>query len=303
MSFQGAWSSVLRTLTIPQDAGPGEARIVISGSQLPPPLDTFLVTTLAGDAPYSAGIVFYGEGDDTTYQYIAVVPEPGVSDRFATHWGCVLNGAVLEENNGLVGGYPQAFKMRLAAGPDFFTEVTTENLSVLVDQILTLFTRNGNISLSAINGAVTVQANQFSCEGFQISGSNAFFTQKGVTATNKLTNTFSNYPDNPAVTLYKTMHSGLTAVRVRFEPGFWVSAAGTGAEFAVLNGGTDYVTRWVNAALTPNAHMIAPGVVQIGGLNEGNHTFTGRWRNVTAVGNLTADGNDMVTLEAWEVSI
>lgn len=94
MSSWGPWASLLKQLTIPQDAGPGDPRIVI-GSTLPPPLDTYLVF---GTQPFIATIVLYsGTPTDDDYIFFGLV-------RFPTavylKIGAVLNGAVLESGPG-----------------------------------------------------------------------------------------------------------------------------------------------------------------------------------------------------------
>lgn len=80
----------VQSITLPSNAVPGDARIVI-GAELPPPLDTY--ATLNG--PYVGGIILYGEGDDTTYQYIAVV-EDSIAGTAIVHWGFVVGGVVGE---------------------------------------------------------------------------------------------------------------------------------------------------------------------------------------------------------------
>lgn len=83
----------LSTLTLPFNAGPGQARIVLGGT-LPPPLDTYM--TISG--PYEAGIIFYSEGDDTTYTYLCDVANTGAFTE--VHLGHVRGGAVQEYSPG-----------------------------------------------------------------------------------------------------------------------------------------------------------------------------------------------------------
>lgn len=94
MSSWGPWSSLLRQLTIPQDAGPGDARIVI-GSTLPPPLDSYLVFN---QQPFVATIVLYaGTPTDDDYIFFGLVKFP---NAVYLKIGAVLNGAVLEISPG-----------------------------------------------------------------------------------------------------------------------------------------------------------------------------------------------------------
>lgn len=91
------WSvPVFDNLTIPTSAGPGEARIVIA-SKLPPPLDTYL---LAAGFGYKSGIIFYSNGDDTTYNFL-VVGEDNQPNTALTHYGSVVGGAVVESAPGV----------------------------------------------------------------------------------------------------------------------------------------------------------------------------------------------------------
>ena len=88
------WSvPIFTNLTIPTNAGPGQARIVIA-SELPPPLDTYVVAAFG--TVYASGIIFYAEdAADDTYTFMCNV-EDTVNAITAVHIGHVVNGAVLE---------------------------------------------------------------------------------------------------------------------------------------------------------------------------------------------------------------
>lgn len=82
---------------------PGTARIVMSQT-LPAPLNTFTWSNTifgANNYHYTEGIIIYGPGDDTTYQYLCQVSQsssPSGSRIF--HLGQVIAGAVLVDANG-----------------------------------------------------------------------------------------------------------------------------------------------------------------------------------------------------------
>lgn len=82
-----------RTITLPPGAGPGDARIVL-GPDLPPPLDTYAPF---GGA-YEAGIIFYSQGNDTTYTYLCDLANTGAFTE--VHLGHVRNGVVEEYSPG-----------------------------------------------------------------------------------------------------------------------------------------------------------------------------------------------------------
>lgn len=82
-------------IVIPGGAGPGDARIVIA-SALPPPLDTY---TFPPANHYAGGIIFYPDGDDTSYTYLAVI-EDNTDTIVGVHMGQVHNGAVMQDGSG-----------------------------------------------------------------------------------------------------------------------------------------------------------------------------------------------------------
>lgn len=98
--------AILQSITLPSNAIPGQARIVI-GAQLPPPLDTY--ATLNG--PFVGALIFYSEGDDTTYSFIGVV-EDSLAQLTIVHWGHVVAGAVVEDS----GGVPRSLQRLASAG-------------------------------------------------------------------------------------------------------------------------------------------------------------------------------------------
>lgn len=104
-----------KSLTIPSNAGPGDARIVI-GTVLPPPLDTYVVNPFA--QRFSAAIIFYmGTVGDNDYAYIGVTNNsaPFVS----LYFGAVNNGVIAERTTG--SGFPAGMQMDTDAALNLFT--------------------------------------------------------------------------------------------------------------------------------------------------------------------------------------
>ena len=98
-SLGTTFKRVQRSITLPSNAGPGEARIVI-GPDLPPPLDTYVVQPF--NRHFVAAIIFYsGTPSDDDYIFMAVA-SPGALT--AMYNGIVINGTVIERINGA--GFP-----------------------------------------------------------------------------------------------------------------------------------------------------------------------------------------------------
>jgi hypothetical protein len=127
------------SLTLPSDSLPGQSRMVLSGASLPPPLDTF--TWLAGTRRYSAAIIFYGTGDDSTYTYLASVQNTNVgTPGVLIHIGQVASGAVVVDGS----GNPLATEWFYQTGPgrEFFT-LSADDVSITAPKAF------GNITLTA----------------------------------------------------------------------------------------------------------------------------------------------------------
>lgn len=88
-----------RTIVLPPDAGPGQARIVI-GPDLPPPLDTYVVNA---DQSYAGGLIFYADDPlalDNSYTFLCVIEDTSDQD-ISIHLGHVVSGAVVEFGPGI----------------------------------------------------------------------------------------------------------------------------------------------------------------------------------------------------------
>lgn len=130
----------LVSLTLPFNAGAGNARIFF-GAPLPPPLDTYM--TISGS--YQAGIIFYSQGDDTTYTYLCVIRNTGGFTE--VHLGHVKGGAVQEYSPGEPAVMLwQANGSGLPVIKDF-----------LADQ-MRLGARLGQMTLEALAGAISIFA-------------------------------------------------------------------------------------------------------------------------------------------------
>ncbi len=92
-----------RNITLPPDAGPGQARIVI-GPDLPVPLDTYTFTEEfnGGTFKYSSAMIFYpvsvAPNVDKAYTYIASVAETAGPGTMIWHVGTVVNNLVVESS-------------------------------------------------------------------------------------------------------------------------------------------------------------------------------------------------------------
>lgn len=299
-------STIVDPITFPSTSGPGQARFVL-GTQLPPPLNTYVVDTSLGSTTYKAAIIIYGTDVDT-YQYIGLLADNAIPNLFNVHWGAVVNGAVVEDANFSPQHVPQAFRMNVDPTiPGTINQFNPNRFNVFADTeiILQCMDPGGLNLMQLVSDAIELYpASNARLQSYFLTASHAFVSVKGLTSTSKNTNTFSDYPDNIHVDITKDFDASVSAVMVRFDPGYFIDNANASPEFAVNDGSTDWVTRFIGATdLGINSHKVGPGAALLTGLAAGNYTITGRWRNVTATGNIWADGGDMVTLEAWEVSI
>jgi len=179
-------------LVIPGNAGPGEARIVIT-SQLPPPLDTY--TWFVGPLRYAGGIIFYPQGDDTSFNYLATVDDP-LDNNVIVHMGRVWNGAVVETLSPGPQPKVQAWSLFTGTG-ELFDQLASHVISMAADgdvnisalgiaSILSLnaagqLTLQGTsqTSISATSGPVGItgeEVNLFPTNELQLQGTRAYLT-------------------------------------------------------------------------------------------------------------------------------
>jgi hypothetical protein len=137
--------AIVQSITLPSNAIPGQARLVI-GADLPPPLDTY--TTLNG--PYVAALIFYSQGDDTTYSYIGVV-EDSLTQLTIVHWGHVVSGAVVEDS----GGVPRVEERLASAGTVAHTIRADDILMVAGALGVTLNSAAALLFLAATSATIT----------------------------------------------------------------------------------------------------------------------------------------------------
>jgi hypothetical protein len=282
----------LENITIPPNAQPGEARIVV-GTDLPAPLDQYQVFSLGGPAVnYSGAIILYGEGDDTTYQYLGIARHALNPGDFHVHWGFVWQGVVQEA----VAGFPETIQMqRVASGAlsgRTRMRITTDDFNVAVNTDVTMETSDGVISVSG--DAVTLRSDHTS--GAPLDGA------KGDAV-------FSDYPGpSSQVTINKRWDAADSKIRIRWAPSLYVSNADTGGEFAIryFNGSvnTHYVTHRIGATINSFSHFFTYGEVEITGLDAGFHSFSGAWRRLEGTGELrTTAADDWVTMTVEEVPV
>jgi len=110
-----------RSLTIPSNAGPGDARIVI-GTDLPPPLDTYVVQPF--NRQFAAAIIFYsGTFGDDDYSFIGNINAGG--PFVGLYIGAVINGVIIEREIGT--GFPSGIVMEATTTADIFTTIGTSD--------------------------------------------------------------------------------------------------------------------------------------------------------------------------------
>lgn len=97
---------------------------------------------------------------------------------------------------------------------------------------------------------------------------------------------FSNYADNPTVTLTKALDS--SRLLIRWAPSYFTNDASTGPEFGVSINGTDSVTHRVPGALTANVRLTSYGEILVSGVAAGVVTVIGRWRRFSGAGTIAA---------------
>jgi hypothetical protein len=161
----------LQQLTIPAGAGPGDARIVIAG-QLPAPLDTYVPNvTFPSATGFAGGLIFYSQGSDSTYAYMAVVEDAPPSDIAGVVIGYVEAGVVKEKgaNNpmGLILIDEPGVGVTAQTNADGALTYATDTIALISDTLVrlqatsgdvTLFSALGNINLEPSSGSVNVKA-------------------------------------------------------------------------------------------------------------------------------------------------
>lgn len=97
--------------------------------------------------------------------------------------------------------------------------------------------------------------------------------------------------------------ASVTAIRVDMDCTYYSTSAGTGVEFAVSIGGTDYrVARLSTANASLNAHTSVSGVVKVASaLAAGTYTVIPRARATTGGGSINMDSGDNALVYLEEV--
>jgi len=126
-----AYSNPLFELIIPEGAGPGDPRIVIS-TGLPAPLDTYVFKDSFGDpATAIAAILFYGGSliADNSYGYIALIPS--FNDDLMIHMGSVMEGIMQEA----AVNYPNGYQWITTLGGLFYMRLFSEGSRLNIGNI------------------------------------------------------------------------------------------------------------------------------------------------------------------------
>jgi hypothetical protein len=251
-------------LTIPSDAGPGEARIVI-GPELPPPLDTYL---FGGLDLAVGGIIFYNGGTDDDYQFIVSVPAATLESIFI---GSVVSGAVLDDGAGNPRGLEYA--------ADLITLVTSWVMTASNVVI------NPGVQATVYNGDLLVVAER----------------GDGATSMTPGTTVAAGYGDVPgpiSVTIdknYTDKASGGSRLKIHVEgqvrstavnTDIWIGVNITGVAGA---GDRDLARAF---CVTANQPYFYAGTFYLDDVGAGNVTATMRWKRVAGAGTATITAND-----------
>jgi hypothetical protein len=301
-------------LVIPGNAGPGEARIVIT-SVLPPPLDTY--TWGLPVLRYAGGIIWYPTGDEDTYLYLCVV-EDVTDNNVAVHMGSVLNGVVEESPLGVP--LAQVWQLFSATGErfDFFN---TELFSVLAQDDISIITQgiaavlglqsagtitvaaDGSITITSSNGPVAItgeEINLFPTNELQMQGTRAYvLTQiqtNRATPSLALTNAQQNV-GNTLITLPTVTANARYKVQTFFDMNH-----GATAETSIGRLIVDGVTQASEALHRGSGDRDTVGQTYSGTLaTADNHTFQLAALASATTGVITAEAlHTGLTVEIWE---
>lgn len=269
------WSDYpLRSLTLPQDAGSGDSRIVI-GPEIPAELSAYYAS-LPGAFTVVAAILFYDTAG--AYRYIALLDPAQV----VTGWQNL--GDIIEtfaEEAGVYGSSPNDVMYGLdpQALVDVFYGAPTPNIPTGACGVRHFISGGGATKL--------ITTNKDSRVG----------TPAVLTSTNSAA--YVNAPALASFNFNKQYDSPDSELLVRMCGTFYTSVNTTGAEFAVLVNGVDTMISRVSAVLTANSHTAHVGEREIAGLAAGTYSIQPRWRRSGAANNINMDASDdiMVTVE------
>ena len=276
--FNGAWSSVLSSLTLPQDAGPADPAIVI-GQAIPPEIE------FDADGNTVVGAIIW-RYDDLAYYFEAMSNDgAGIELRWT---GIVNLDATVDVVTWMTrmsisgGGLPTA-EVTLAYGDSVNGAGNGDQFPIIHDFRWT-FLRQGR------RGATP----RLICsESEGVNGDSAADTT-----------TAAAYADmaGPPASFTFHKHYDDSRIKVTMQVGCYSDQANTDVRFGVRINGVDYdvCKFYFNTA---NQHHMTAGTVYVpGGIPAGSYTVQGRWYRLGGAGTLTRDANDTVSICADEVT-
>jgi hypothetical protein len=294
----GGWSNnPTFTITLPSNAGPGQARIVI-GSPLPPPLTTYHFAS-AGGPIATAGIIFYqGTPADNDYTFLVIVKFPG---ELLLKQGSVLAGAVIECDPGTP-GFP--------AGQSWgFTGTPTARITLRgIDTVQAIEIGNpfsttwvpividGNVTMNGIRNA---QSPRLIVAGNLVTTTESTFNANLV----GLTTVSAVYVDVTGATLnISKQYDTDSRLGIDVSVQAFSTAINTVAQYGVNINGVDYDI--TNATMNvANQRQLGVGFrddVAVG-LAVGTYAVQLRWKRTAGAGTLSIS-NDAVSIRAREIA-
>lgn len=266
------WSDYpLRSIVIPQDAGPGDPRIEITPT-LPPPLDTYLYL---GTTDLIGGIIFYrGTPGDQDYGFIV---QAETASELLILQGFVRAGVVVEFAAGDPAGFQWSADFGGSAQPDLFalgrlwTGLNTDTGLYVGDiRASPAWATTGPWAGPAVGGTTTSA-------------------------------TYVTMPNAPTITLTKQADAAETIVVGRLYASGFSTAVPTEVGYGVLVDGTTDVGVDLFRINVANQHLkMCAAEFVIPDLDAGDHTFVARWLRNVAVGTLTFDDRGRASLTVEE---
>jgi len=260
---------------------------MVIGPELPPPLDTYLVTPqIDGPAipqPYTTGIIFYAATPtDDDYLYLCLV-------EFLTskeiHFGSVLDGAVVEVSPGV----PQILSLGFTGSARFQQGYSGDTLSISPESLVFL-----NATLSGLAPRVVLPPAESLANG-----------ATGAVSTTSATFVTTGIGDIPFTKIYSEVY---TQMVFDLDISCFMSAIDTGTEFgvqirdsnSVLVDTVAIIRAFINTA---GAHTPLHGKSYADALPAGDYTARIVFRRTAGGATVHMDVNDTYSLEIGEAGM
>lgn len=276
--FNGAWSSVLRSLTLPQDAGPDDTAIVI-GQEIPPEIE------FDGDGNRIVAAIIW-RYDASAYYFEAMSTDgAGIELRWT---GIVNLDATVDVVTWMT-------RMAISGGGLGTAEVSlTWGDSVNGAGNFDQFAIAHDFRWAELNQGRRGATRRLICsESEGVNGDSAADTTTSAA--------YVNMAGPPSSFTFHKFYDA-SRIKVRMEIGLYSTQPNTDVRFGVRINGVDYdvCKLYFNTA---NQHQMVSGTAYIpGGIAAGSYTVQGRWYRLGGAGTLTRDANDSVSISADEVT-